>query len=383
MDRSSFAKLGMAAVGVAAAGAAVIGIAAPSLAGPVVSQVPYGVYTIAGNGQSPQNPVPQHVPATQSGLAWSAGLAYDHAGNMYIAETFGCQVRKVDTQRKITTYTDFSTFSANNNCVSGYLAIDANDQVYASMPWAGLVVRLGGDGSVTKIAGGGTSTASSTGALNKKLGQPGGIAFGPNGTLYVADSTNQQIYAVSGGQLTTVAGTGTSGYNGDNIPAASAQLSEPFGLTAETDGSLLVGEDSGCRIRHFTPGATITTIAGTGVCGFSGDTGAATSAKISDPIGIAVDKWGNLFFSDQRNERVREITTAGNIYTYVGNGTAGYNGEGHTPTTTELDWPNGVAIDPSSGYVTFVDASNVRVRQVRPQSPIVIGHGLPFHIGGN
>jgi sugar lactone lactonase YvrE len=146
------------------------------------------------------------------------------------------------------------------------------------------------------------------------------------GNLFIADVNNNRIRKVTpGGVISTVAGTGTQGFSGDGGPASSAALWSPWGVAVDAAGNLLIGDYGNQRIRRVTPAGVISTVAGTGTQGFSGDGGPATSARLYHPEGIAVDTAGNLFIADTSNSCIRKVTPAGVISTVAGNGTSGYD----------------------------------------------------------
>jgi sugar lactone lactonase YvrE len=154
------------------------------------------------------------------------------------------------------------------------------------------------------------------------------------GNLYIADTGNNRIRKViPGGTITTVAGNGTAGYNGDNIAATSAQINTPTGVAVDGAGNVYVADLNNQRIRKVTPSGTITTVAGNGTGGYNGDNIAATSAELYAPAGVAVDGGGNLYIADARNCRIRKVTPDGIIGTVAGNGTAGYNGDNIAATS--------------------------------------------------
>ena len=155
--------------------------------------------------------------------------------------------------------------------------------------------------------------------------------------LYIADQVNNRVRKVSGGIITTVAGTGTAGYSGDGGQATSAQLNNPLGVAVDAQGSLYIADYANHRVRKVS-GGIITTVAGTGTAGYSGDGGQATSAQLNFPVGVAVDAQGSLYIADSDNYRVRKVS-GGIITTVAGTGTAGYSGDGGQATSAQLNVP--------------------------------------------
>ena len=165
-----------------------------------------------------------------------------------------------------------------------------------------------------------------------------------------------------GGTITTVAGNGNGGYSGDGGPATSAELFEPYGVVVDGAGNLYIADTINNSIRKVTPGGTITTVAGDGTYGYSGDGGPATSAELAHPYGVAVDGAGNLYIADADNQRIRKVTPGGTITTVAG-GTYGYSGDGGPATSAELYEPTGVAVD-GAGNLYIADSGNQRIRKV-------------------
>jgi sugar lactone lactonase YvrE len=188
----------------------------------------------------------------------------------------------------------------------------------------------------------------------------------------------------STGIITTVAGNGIPGYSGDGGPATSASLSGPSGVVVDATGNLLIADSSNYRIRRVDASTgIITTVAGNGIRGFSGDGGPATSASLS-PIGVAVDATGNLFIADTGNHRIRRVDeSTGIITTVAGNGIRGFSGDGGPATSASLNYPTGVAVD-GSGNLFIADAANNRIRWVDASTGIittVAGNGMPDYSG--
>jgi sugar lactone lactonase YvrE len=182
----------------------------------------------------------------------------------------------------------------------------------------------------------------------------------------------------------TIAGTGTQGDSGDGGPAIAAQLNGPKAVAVDALGNVYIGEAIG-RVRKVAPDGTIRTVAGTGTAGFSGDGGPATEAKLSWPIGLAIDGAGNLYIADQFNYRIRKVTPDGIITTVAGNGfagqapgTGGYSGDGGPATSARLGPPSGVAVD-QQGNLYIADEINRRVRKVTADGVIgtLVGPQMP------
>jgi uncharacterized protein (TIGR03437 family) len=229
----------------------------------------------------------------------------------------------------------------------------------------------GQNGILTTVAGNGDAFLLDDGigdggpATEASLFSPGGIAVDALGNLFIADSGHSRVRKVSAsGLITTVAGNGDFGFSGDGGPATSASLSGPGRIAVDTSGNLFI-VDGNTRIRKVSASGLITTVAGNGNQGFSGDGGPATSASLSIPKGIAVDSAGNLFIADCGNNRIRRVSVTGVITTVAGTAGnfSGNFGDGGPATSALLDLPNGVAVD-VSGNLFIADYGFGRIRKV-------------------
>ena len=235
---------------------------------------------------------------------------------------------------------------------------------------------------ITTVVGTGVSGFSGDGgpATAAKIYSVTGLAFGPDGSLYFSDGNNYRIRRVSpDGIITTVAGNGGSGFSGDGGPALQAQIGRPERLHVARDGSILFGVFNGARIRKVDPAGIITTVAGTGTAGWSGDGGPATAANISQyPRAVSFDPDGGFYSLDDYNRRaVRRVSTDGIIWTIAGTGFATYNGDGILAVNAALCNPEDLALGPE-GSVYVEDGCNGRVRRIRPHGFIetVLGTGV-------
>jgi sugar lactone lactonase YvrE len=256
------------------------------------------------------------------------------------------------------------------------LAFDGSGRLYFADLSGNQVFRLpNSGGAVTLIAG--TGTAGSTGdggaAASAALSQPSDVALDGAGNLYIADYGNNRVRMVSAatGIITTVAGNGTSGFSGDNGPATSAELNGPTGLALDGAGNLYIADQYNYVIRKVTAATgVITTAAGNGTQGFSGDGGPATSAQLKRPYGVAVDGAGNLYIADKNNNRIRMVSaSSGHISTVAGNGDSSDSGDGGLATQAGLFGPLGVAVD-AAGNLAIVD-SGAAIRLVLAASGVI------------
>jgi hypothetical protein len=302
------------------------------------------------------------------------GITVDHSGNVFIADESNCIVREVKASTGIIT----TVAGTPKTCRSG---------------------------TGSTIGNGGAATTA-------YLYNPTGVAVDKNGNLFIVDQGNQQIRIVScatvtstggtctansgqtAGDIYTIAGDGTAGYNGDSQAATLAELYNPYGVATDNAGNLYIADEYNQRVRRVACGTGISsctapsgettgdiyTLAGTGTASYNGDGVAAATADLNYPTTASVDNSGNLFIADQSNQRIREVScatktssgaactastsqTAGDIYTVAGTGTAGYNDDGQTATGAEIYYAVGVAVD-SAGDLFIADQDNYRIREV-------------------
>ncbi len=215
-------------------------------------------------------------------------------------------------------------------------------------------------------------------AVEAQLNGPTAVVIDDAGNLYIADMRNHRIRRVDTiGIITTVAGDGTPGFNGDGRPAALAELNQPLGLALDSKGNLFIADTLNQRIRRVDTSGMITTVAGTGEDDFSGDGGPAVNATFSRPVGLAVDALGNIYVADVFNQRIRKIDTGGKISTVAGNGMDGFSGDSGRAIDAQLTRPRDVAVD-DQGILYIADTDNQRVRRVGLNGIIstVAGNGL-------
>jgi len=238
----------------------------------------------------------------------------------------------------------------------------------------------------TEIGTGGVAGYSGDGgpASLCMLYQPTSICIDNAGNIFIADVGNNVVRKVaSSGIITTFAGTGSEGYSGDGGQATNAQLRNPTGVTTDDNSNIFIADYINNVVRKVSPSGIITTIAGTGVSGYSGDGGPATMAKLSLPYAIIVDNSGNIIFSDVGNYVVRKIDTSGIISTIAGNGTFGDSGEGGPATAAQLKYPGFMAIHPKTGELYIPVHSNKKIMKVSHDGIIttVAGNGINAYSG--
>ncbi len=323
---------------------------------------------------------PENVPPLSGLLSRPSGLAVDTGGDLFIADGDNGRVREITTglaNIKTVAGQGFNSsggdggpaLNAGLNFPSG-IAFDAAGNYYIADPGNSRVRVVNGvSGTIQTFAGNGTAGFGGDGgsATSALLNQPDGVAFDPSKTiLYIADAANNRIRAVAGGTIATIAGTGTRGFSGDAGPAVNAQLASPQAIAVDAAGNVFFGDLLNNRVREIRlADHTILTVAGNGAAGYSGDGGQATAAQINGPAGLAFDAAGNLLISDASNFVVRRVTPAGVISTIAGSGFPGFSGDGGPATSARLAVPFGLAVD-SSGEVYIADSFNDVIRRLTP-----------------
>ena len=333
--------------------------------------------------------------AVGASLSYPAGLAFDSSGNLYIADVYASNVRKVDTNGIITTVAGDGGqggFSGDGGLAtkallagpwgiavdkSGnlYIADNGNNRIRMVTASTGIVSTIAGSSTVGYSGDGGPATQATF-----KL--PTGIAIDLSGNLYIADTYNHVIRKINtSGIIGTVAGNSQAGYGGDNGQATKALLLTPRGVAVGASGDLYIADTGNERIRYVNTSGVIATIAGTGTAGFSGDGSAATAAMLSNPIGVALDASSNVYVADSDNNRIRRFALGGTVTTFAG--TTNSVGDGGPSTEARVE-PWGVAVD-SVGNLYIADRSEQRVRKVTPSGTIttVAGTGQTGYGGDN
>jgi sugar lactone lactonase YvrE len=274
---------------------------------------------------------PDGLPATQADLHCPMGLAFDAAGNLLVVEHANNRIRAIGVDGLINTVVGNSPIGTS---------VDDGE--------------LTGDGGPAREA---------------SLQEPTAIAFDGAGNLYIADRDNHAIRRVdAGGIITTVAGSGDRGFAGDDGPATEAELSRPQGVAVDGAGNIYISDSENNRIRRVDASGVITTIAGTGQPGYSGDGGPALEATIVDPYVLVADGGGNLLFSSSGNV-VRMIDANGIIRTVAGTGEGGLSGDEGPATQGQLSFPTGLVFD-AAGNLYIGEVGNQRIRIVRPDGMI-------------
>ena len=348
--------------------------------GGVISTVAGGNCCSLGDGGS----------ATAAWLNWPNAMGVDGAGNLYIADSNNLRIREVSTIGFISTIAGggnggdngpapFASFASPQAMVA-----DGFGNIYVADSTGNRVREISAGGAITTVAGNGLSGFSGDGgpATSASLSTPSGLAVDTSGNLYIADSGNQRIRKVStAGTISTFAGT-YYGYSGDGGPATSAALAYPRGIAFDSMGDLYIADSNNSRIRKVWTSGIITTVAGNGSSGFSGDGGAAVSVELNNPQAVALDHNGNLYIADSSNYRIREVGTNGNINTVAGTGTYGYSGDGGPATGAQIMYPIALLVN-GAGNLYFADGNNNRIRVVSANGNIdtAAGNGSSGYTG--
>jgi uncharacterized protein (TIGR03437 family) len=315
-------------------------------------------------------------PATSAELDAPEGVAVDASGNLYIADSQNYRIREVSGSNGIITtiagigapgYSgDGGPATSAQMSSPSSVAVDASGNVYFADRANARVRRISsGGGTISSAAGNGASGYSGDGgpAVDAQLDSPSAVAVGET-NIYIADTGNARVRVVSSARtITTLAGNGTAGYSGDGGPAADAQLNFPEAIATDSAGNVYISDTGNGRVRKISAGGVISSIAGNGSTGYSGDGGPATRAALNYPTGLALDAAGNLYIADSGNSRIRKVSTTGVITTVAGSGILGYAGDGGPPASAALNYPNGVALD-AAGDLYIADTGNSVIREV-------------------
>lgn len=326
---------------------------------------PPGIYTVAGSGTLGYTG--DGGPAQSAELNSPYGVSVDASGNIYIADTGNSVIRRVDASGKIMTIAGSGAQGYSGDGVPATSAAlykpyrvvaDRTGNVYIADFYNNRIRKVDTSGTITTVAGTGTQGYNGDGipATTAQLSDPAAVAVDAAGNIYIADTWNNRIRKIdTSGTINTIAGTGFPGVLGDGGPATSAQVDEPEGIAVDSSGSIYVADFGNSKIRKIDPSGTMNTIAGTGSIGNSGDGGPATAAFLNLPTGVAVDRAGNVYIADNQNSRVRKVDTSGTITTIVSTNTSGIS---------TLFFPEDVAVD-TAGHVYIADNNNMRILELR------------------
>lgn len=335
--------------------------------------------------------------ATQALLGFASDIIVDKAGNIYIDDYANYRIRKINSAGIINTisgngseiYTDPGKLAEKSQIFSHYLAVSKQGDILFS---DGLrsIKKITNKGILSTIAGGEDKYGDYGDgglAINAGVSYPQGLCFDKFNSIYITTTDLNYNYGNrvrkidNNGIITTIAGTGVAGYNGDGGLAVYSQLNYPTDVDADKNGNIYVADARNNRIRKINSSGTITTIAGTGVAGFSGDGGLAVNARINFPYSVKVDKNGNIYFSDASNGRVRKISSSGIISTVAGGGSIQIIKDGDNANQIYLDFPEGIDLDSIGNIYIALPVTNNQVLKVNQAGIISVLAGTYDQIG--
>ena len=338
----------------------------------------------------PANAALAQTLATTVPLILPTAIAYDPQGNLYLAEAANHTVGKVDSAGHITIVAGTGTQGFDGDggqataalldspqglaadSASLYIADTHNHRIRKVDLTRGIIITIAGSSKVGSAGDSGLATSAT-------LDTPTALTLDNKGNLYLADIGSHCIrrIAPATGTISTVAGTGTQGFAGDGSVATAALIDSPGGLAVDSNGNLYLADTHNHRIRRIdaVTGA-ITTVAGNGAQGFTGDSNSATAARLSLPHGLSIDPQGNVNVSDTANHRIRRIdASTGKITTIAGDGTQAFAGDGGAAIGASLNSPRSTSLSPT-GAVTIADTGNQRIRQIASDTSLQTVAGL-------
>jgi uncharacterized protein (TIGR03437 family) len=338
----------------------------------------YTISTVAGNGTAGFT----GDTGAPSGAELSSpdGLAFDSSGNLYIADSFNQRIREI-SGGTINTVAGNGTAGYSGDVAKGVtgtatdaelrgpsgVAVDSSGNIYIA-DTGNHVIREVSGGIISTIAGINTGGYTGDGgpAIDAQLDSPGDVAVDSAGNIYIADSANNVIREISAGNISTIVGGGIT----------TTFLNAPESIALDGKGNLYICDSDGLRVLEFSLAEhTVTVLAGDGNIGFSGDFGPATDAELNGPSAIAVDSKGYLYIADTFNSRIRKVYPDGTIATIAGSGISGYRGDGGPASSASLSFPHGLAVN-GSGDVYISDTGNDAIRLLKPVTPAIAAGGV-------
>lgn len=328
--------------------------------------------------------------ATQIELGDPVGIAEDASGNLCVSDRARRLIWKIDPKgiartiagsgRRGVGLAGADALACDLGSPEG-ICSDTHGRIYIADSYSHVVLRIEETGALTRFAGTGMPGYAGDGgpATRARLHTPFDVRLDSKGTLFIADYANHRIRAVDpNGTIRTVAGTGRPGYAGDGGPAAAATLHGPYGVFVDRQDRLLIADSHNHVIRRLAPDGVITTIAGTGQTGYGGDAGIATAATFDTPQSLGVDSTGRIYVGDEHNHCIRVIAADGSIGTLLGNGVAGYRGDGMPAAHAQLNDPENILIR-RDGSIVITDGDNGRVRVITTDGLVqtIAGRGKP------
>jgi NHL repeat len=363
-------------------------IAAALLAAP--AQAAEGdIFTFAGTGIAGSSG--DGGPATSAALRQPTAVALLADGSVLVADYANHRIRRIAPGGEISTVagTGVAGFSGDGGpATSARLSwpVDVEATADGGFLIADLgnrrIRRVSAAGIITTVAGTGQAGSQGDGraATQARFTSPTGVAATSDGGFLVADADAHVVRRVlSNGTIIRVAGTGTPGYSGDGGYAFMAELHSPVGVAVQPDGGFLVTAWDGNRVRRVSPGGIITTVAGTGTAGYSGDGGPATAARLYKPYGVSITSDGGYLIGDSLNGRVRKVSSDGTIETIAGSDERGYSGDGGPATMARLRSAS-AAVEDASGTILIADNEDNRVRLIEGRSSSAGGPTPPVEV---
>jgi sugar lactone lactonase YvrE len=337
----------------------------------IITVAGIGIEGYTGDGGSP----------LYAQLHWPTDVVIDTAGNVYIADALNNVVRKIKSG-KITTIagtgfqdgTGRGGFSGDGGQATAArlyfptgVAVDRKGNVFIADQANNRVRKIDTGGIINTIAGNGAAAYTGDGglAVSAQVSAPTRVVVDTAGNIFIADAGNNCIRKIDvvTGNISTIAGTGAAGYNGDAVPANTAQLNNPNDVAVDDSGYVFIADTYNNRIRKIDLFGAISTIAGDGVPGFAGDGGPATASVIYSPSGIVVNDSGRVYFSQLGDSRIRKIGKNDTIATIAGTGSANYNGDNIPATNAKVWYPQGLALK-KNGDLYIADQGNNRIRLI-------------------
>jgi hypothetical protein len=361
--------------------------------------IPGNVLPIAGDGESTSTPVLDGISALIAELDQPSSVALDGLGNLYIADVYHHRIRMVCGSIAATITGTVCTpaqagiistiagngipaFTGDGGLAAGAtlntpagLAIDGAGNLYIADSVNNVIRKItAATGIISTVVGfknaqgSGASGSGGDGgpATSALLNTPWGVTVDAFGNMYIADTFNHRIREVNTatGNITTIAGTGTAGYNGDGIQATAAWLNAPYAVALDAAQNIYIPDSANNRVRVVDPSGTIATFAGTGTIGYSGDGAASAAAELWSPSGVVVDAGGNVYIADTQNSAIRKVSSSGTINTIAQNDVGIYLFNGGGPYAVSLYWPWGMTLD-GQGNLYFADFLNLRVHEIQ------------------
>jgi len=323
--------------------------------------------------------------ATQVIIEGPMGIGEDSQGNIFVSDREGKLVWKIDKSGRAIVIAGTGRMTGSSGFPSGPqhaleldlsmpegLVVDRDDTILLADSYNHVILRIDQNGTVTRFAGTGERGRGADGikATESALAFPVDLRLDSKGNLFVADLRNNRIRKITrDGLITTVAGTGVPGYSGDGGPAINAQLDTPYGILLDKDDNLLIADSNNDVIRKVGSDGTIHTIAGTGQEGFDGDGGPARAARLNSPQSLGRDSAGRIYIDDEHNNAIRVIDLDGKMRTLVGTKGPGFSGDGGPAAEAQIADPENLWVR-RDGSVLISARDNARLRIISPDGII-------------